>query len=184
MQLLFLILQLVLKTFAAFCVARVLLHVARADFNNPITAAVVKLTNPVVRPLRRIVPSFSRFDLPTALVACLCNTLLYVFQHMVASYPVQVLPAIGYGIHSAVTLAVWIYLIAIFIIVILSWVAPNVYSPAASLARDITQPLLNPVKKMMPPLGGLDLSPMVVVLILILIQNYVLPTLARLFAAG
>jgi YggT family protein len=72
---------------------------------------------------------------------------------------------------------VWIFLIAIFLSIVMSWIAPNVYSPAANIAREVAEPLLSPARRILPPLGGLDLSPMITILVLFLIQSFVLGSL-------
>lgn len=144
---------------------------SRADFYNPLSQAIVKLTNPVLRPLRRYIPAIGRLD--TASVV-----LVLVLQMLNLWLSLTVAGAAGAGIGGLFVLALaellakalYILMFAIFVQVIASWVAPGAYNPALSLVDSITAPLLKPLRGLLPPLGGLDLSPMVALIVLQLAQ--------------
>lgn len=138
---------------------RFLLPLVRADARNPLSQAVLRITNPLVLPLSRIVPPAGRID-TASLVALL-------IVQLATTAVVFLLMGIGLGrplllIESALLslglTTIQFYKFAILIYVILSWVAPGTYSPAASLLASLCEPLLRPVRSIIPPLAGLDLS--------------------------
>ena len=150
---------------------RFLLPLVRADARNPISQAIIRITNPLVLPLRRLIPSAGRVD-TAALVALLVvqlitTALLFILRGIG-------LPSIAFLLHAALLslalTAIQFYFFAILIYVVLSWVAPGTYSPAASLLASICEPLLRPVRRVIPPLGGLDLSAIFVLIALQALQ--------------
>jgi YggT family protein len=161
----FIVSSLLWLIFFAFLL-RVILQFARADFRNPIAQAVVKVTNPLVLPLRRVLPPIGRVD--TASIVALCVVELVAawivlwMSGIVLSTPNLLLYAARDLVHNVLTF----YLVALFIYVILSWVAPGTYSPASALLSRICEPLLEPFRRVIPPIAGLDLS---VVFVMILI---------------
>lgn len=150
---------------------RLFLQWSRADFYNPLSQAIVKLTNPVLRPLRRYIPALGGID--TASVV-----LILVLQVLNLWLSLTVAGAAGAGFGGILVLAlaellakaIYILMFAIFVQVIASWVAPGAYNPALSLVDSITDPLLKPLRGLLPPLGGLDLTPMVALIALQLAQ--------------
>ncbi|MEE4361226.1 MAG: YggT family protein [Pseudomonadales bacterium] len=160
-----------LATFAFL--VRFILQAVRADFYNPITQGIVRLTDPVLRPLRRLIPSAGGLDLAALLVAILLQMLAILLFTSGASI-VTVLLVSAFKLLS---LVLDIYFWALVVIVIISWVAPGTYNPAAALLQQITEPLLAPFRRLIPPVGGLDFSVMVAFLVLIVIRDYLLPGL-------
>lgn len=159
--------------FGLFIVAvmlRLLLQWVGADFYNPLSQAIVKLTNPVLRPLRRYVPAVGRVD--TASVVLILALQMFVVWLKLAF----VGAGAGFGAIAVFALAetlskaVYILMFAIFVQVIASWVAPGSYNPALSLIDALTEPLLKPLRALLPPLGGLDLTPMFALIGLQLVQ--------------
>ncbi|ABC33001.1 predicted integral membrane protein [Hahella chejuensis KCTC 2396] len=150
---------------------RFILQVSRADFYNPISQFVVKATNPLLLPLRKIIPGWRGLDFASLVLALLLSIVLII---VITLTPLShILPLLGLIVTKAVLLMlkciINIYQFAIFIMVIISWVAPGSYHPGAQLVHQITEPLMRPVRRIMPPIGGLDLSPMVVLLVLFVI---------------
>ncbi len=148
---------------------RFLLQLARADFYNPITQFAVKITNPLLRPLRRFIPGWGGIDGAALVLAVLIQALTFFL----------ILVALNGGIPhiNPVTLLVWavlnilglivkIYFWSVIAIVVVSWIAPGNTHPAIQLIAQITEPVMRPVRNVIPPIGGLDLSPIVVFLIL------------------
>ncbi len=144
---------------------RVVLQLVRADFRNPIAQAIVRITNPLVLPLRRVIPPLGKID-AASIVALLLVEL---------AAAAILLSLEGLGLPSAPVLArftlfdlaqklLQFYLVAILIYVVLSWVAPGTYSPAGALLASICEPLLAPVRRIIPPIGGLDLSALFVLI--------------------
>jgi YggT family protein len=141
---------------------RVLLQLVRADFRNPLAQAVVALTNWLVLPLRRILPPVGRFD--TASLVALLGVQLgakLVLQRIV----LQPMP---YGLafealRSLALATLMLYTILIFVYAALSFVAPGVRSPATTLLASLCEPLLQPIRRVLPVVGGLDFSPLVAI---------------------
>jgi YggT family protein len=162
----FIINSLLSLVFFAFLL-RVILQLARADFRNAIAQAVVRVTNPLVLPLRRVIPPVGKIDL--ASIVALLVVELIVMSVQLWLYTGTLPPGRTLLIAAALDLArsiIWFYIIALFIYVILSWIAPGTYSPAAALLDRICEPLVAPVRRIVPPIGGLDLSVLFVMILL------------------
>lgn len=150
---------------------RFILQVCRADFYNPISQFVVKATNPLLIPLRRIIPSVRGLDTASLVLAFVLQFILLLlinrepFDHVV-SLAGQVA---AFSLLGLLNLVVQLYTWSLILVVIISWVAPGSYHPGAQLLHQITEPLLAPIRRLLPPVGGLDLSPMVLMLILFVI---------------
>ena len=147
---------------------RFFLQWARADFYNPFTQAIVQITNPLVRPAARFIPSSRNVDLPTVTVLVLLEciltwSLIYIGgipSGSMAPFPLLVL-------FRLISLALWFYSVSILVSVILSWVGPRTRHPIAVVLADLNEPILRPARRLIPTIAGLDLSPL---LVLILIQ--------------
>lgn len=150
---------------------RLFLQWARADFYNPLSQAIVKITNPVLRPLRRYIPAVGRVD-TASVVLILVLQMLNVWLKLAVLGGGAAAPG-GIAVFAVAELfskAIYIFIFSIFIQVIASWVAPGSYNPALSLIDSITEPLLRPLRAVLPPLGGLDLTPMLALVALQLAQ--------------
>lgn len=180
-NLLLLILSFAVSVFALFSLLRFLLQLSKANFYSPIVDAIKRITDPALQPLRKFLPASGQIDLASLIAALV----LYSFSEflMIARiggdalsiYPIWSFP--WNGAVEALNFSVWIYNVAILISVIMSWVAPNVYSPAAELARQLSEPVLAPIRKFLPTMSGFDFSPMVAMFILITVVSYVVPYL-------
>ncbi len=144
---------------------RLLLQLVRADFYNPVSQLVVKVTNPLLRPLRRLIPPLGRLDAASVVLALAiqCVTALVVFA--LAGYAVpNPLLLLAWGAIGVCALLVNMYFFGILAMIVLSWVAPHSRHPAIALLHQLTEPVMAPVRRLLPPLGGLDLSPILVFL--------------------
>ena len=148
---------------------RFLLQLARADFYNPITQFVVKATNPPLRPLRRIIPGLGGIDGASLVLAVIIQALTF-FLILVAlngGIPtVNPLTLLVWAVLNVLSLIVKIYFWSVIAVVIVSWIAPQSGHPAIQLVAQLTEPVMRPVRNIMPSMGGLDLSPIIVFLIL------------------
>ncbi|MBK5968755.1 MULTISPECIES: YggT family protein [Thiorhodovibrio] len=172
-----------LGIYATLLVLRFLLQWARADFYNPISQFVVKMTSPVLQPVRRLVPSIKGMDTSSLLVAWIVKSIeLLSIALLVGAGSLSWLAPL-WAIPALLKLVLNIFLFAIIIRVILSWVNPDPYNPAVSLLGRITDPLMLPAQRLVPPIGGIDLSPMVVMIVLVLLQMLLLPPLLALTGA-
>jgi len=162
---------------------RFLLQWVRADFYNPLSQFVVKVTNPLVRPLRRLIPGWGGLDIATLLLAYLLTvTQIIVAGTHISPYEIpgaldgHMLSPLSIALISLLDLAaltIGIYLVAIIIQAIMSWVNPGHYNPTVSLLHHLTEPLLRPARRLLPPISGIDLSPMLVLLALQVVKMLV-----------
>lgn len=148
---------------------RFLLQLARADFYNPISQFAVKATNPLLRPLRRFIPGWGGIDGASLVLAVIIQAITF-FLILVAlngSIPaINPLTLLSWSILNVLDLIVKIYFWSVIAVVVVSWIAPQSNHPAIQLVAQITEPVMRPVRNVMPSLGGLDLSPIIVFLIL------------------
>ncbi len=147
---------------------RFLLPLVRADSRNQLSQAVIRITNPLVLPLRRIIPPLGRID-SASLIALLVVQLaatatLLLLRGYTLTSPLLILRI---ALVDLTVTVIQFYFFAMLIYALLSWVAPGAYSPAASVLTSLCEPLLKPVRRVVPQIGGLDLS---VVFVLIALQ--------------
>jgi len=176
------ILNAVLGIYTAAVILRFLMQQVRADFYNPLAQAVMKATNPLLLPLRRVIRPWNRIDLASLVLAVLlqlCNVVLVTWLANLTHGDEDRLP------YSPGFILMWMALKLIYILVNLyfftilvealgSWFAQG-RNPLDGLLRPMNAPLLRPVRRVLPPLSGLDFSPLVVLLLLQVIGYYVLP---------
>jgi len=156
---------------------RFLLAMVRADFYNPLTQILVKLTNPALKPLRRFIPGFGGIDIASLLLMLALQMLALTLITLLRGAALHPVGLLLWAIAELLGLLFNIYMFSILIQVVLSWVNPNAYNPAVSLLYSINEPLLAPARRLIPPLSGLDLSPVVVLLGLQLAKMLLLPPL-------
>jgi YggT family protein len=151
-----------LLSLALFIVlARLLLQLTRADFRNPICQAVVRITNPLILPLRRILPPIGKIDTASVvaviLVAVAEVAILFALRGITFVGPVYWLQSAGLEIARTL---LWTYFYAIILYALLSMVAPGGYSPLQSVLATVCEPVLRPFRRVIPPVAGIDLSPL------------------------
>lgn len=160
--------QIVFGLYILAVLLRLLFQIVRADFYNPLAQFVVALTNPVLRPLRRLIPGLYGIDLASIVLLLLLQMLeLYVVSLLIGR-PVVVGALIYAAAVELLTLTLYVFIVAIVIRALLSWIVPyGAYqNPAMSLLLSLTEPLLRPARRHVPAIGGLDLSPLVVLALL------------------
>ena len=159
---------------------RFILQLVRADFYNPLSQFIVKATQPLVTPLRRIIPGFAGLDLASLVLAILVQLLLMVITLTLMGYNVGgfILQLLVWSLIGVTSLFLKVFFFALIISVILSWVAPGSYNPGAQLVNQICEPLLAPFRKLLPNLGGLDISPIFAFITINLIERFVIGGLA------
>lgn len=143
---------------------RLLLQWVRADFYNPVCQFLVRVTNPVLVPLRRVIPSIGRLD--TASVVLMLALEVIVTWVVVQLGPVAfTLPQIlVYSVLKLLGTLLWTWFFLIIAMVILSWVGRGARHPVVPLVYQLTEPLLRPVRRVIPPIAGIDLSPLFVLI--------------------
>ena len=159
---------------------RFILQLVRADFYNPLSQFIVKATQPLLTPLRRIIPGFAGLDLASLILAILVQLLLMIVTLTLMGINVGgVIPQLlVWSVIGVTSLFLKVFFFALIISVILSWVAPGSYNPGAQLVNQICEPLLAPFRKLLPNLGGLDISPIFAFITINLIDRFVIGALA------
>lgn len=148
---------------------RLLMQYVRADFHNPFAQIIVKATNPPLRPLRRFIPGVAGIDMASVLLLLVVIIAELLLLSVVRSLPIPgVVGLIALAAVEGLKLLINVYLFSIIILAILSWVNPGGYNPAATLLYQVTGPLMRPARRLIRPMGGLDLSPMLVIIVLYL----------------
>lgn len=152
-------------------VLRLLLQLVRADFYNPVSQFLARLTNPLVLPLRRVVPSLGGLDLSSLLLALVLQMAAIVALLALNGVgPPNIGPLLVWSVLGVVGLVVNIYFFALLAMIILSWIAPASRHPALLLLFQLTEPVMAPFRRMLPNMGGLDFSPILVFILINIIQ--------------
>ena len=153
---------------------RFILQQVRADFYNPISQFVVKLTQPLVTPARRVIPSIRKIDTATLLLVIVLILVKLTLLYSIAGYPINGAQLIVKALYDIVSLTFDIFIVALFVQAILSWINPDPYHPVNKLLHSLTLPILRPIKRFVPPISGIDLSVLVALIGLMFIKRLVL----------
>ena len=168
------LINIIASLFLMLILLRALLRFAQADFYNPITQAIVKITNPILDPVYSVLKSYRNIDIAALFLAfMLIVSMVYINTSLYKAGAPPLVSVLLVGVCSIFYSILGIYQIAIFLNVIVSWIAPHTYNPAAIMAQDITKPLVEPIRKMMPDTGGLDFSPMIALLVIFTIRSLI-----------
>jgi len=165
-----------LGLFTAAVLLRFLMQQVRADFYNPLARVMMRLTNPLLLPLRRFIPPWHRIDLASlVLILVLQLGNVWVVLFVSGSPYTYSWGLIAYWtVLKLLYILVNLYFFTILLEVILSWVGQG-RSPMDGLLRPLNAPLLRPVRRLLPPIEGMDFSPLLVTLVLVVIGNYFIP---------
>lgn len=144
---------------------RLLLQLSRGDFRNPLSQAVLRLTNWLVLPLRKLLPPVGRVDTASLVAVFLVQLAAVSVVFLMTTGAMAPLPdLLWWSLRQAVVAMLQFYTIAVVVYALLSLVAPGTYSPVVGLLSSLCEPLLRPVRRILPPVGGLDFSPLAVIL--------------------
>lgn len=138
---------------------RVLLQWVRADFYNPVCQFLVKLTNPALVPLRRVIPSIGRIDTAAILLMLALEFLGVWVVSRIASTPLTPAGIVVFSVTKLLATLLVTYFFLIIANVIISWVASAARHPVIPLVYQLTEPVLRPFRRLIPPIAGIDLSP-------------------------
>ena len=133
-----------------------------ADFRNPMAQGILQVTSPLINPLRRFIPAIGRIDTATVLLALLAVTIVL----LLVGAPLSVRFILISSFFELVKLSLLMFTFAIFIRIILSWVSPGTYNPATAIIANLTDPILRPFRRLIPPVGGFDISPIFAIILL------------------
>ena len=169
------LLQFVFEAYLYILLIRLLLQKLGENWGNPISQLVVKLTEPIVKPLRKFIPGFKGFDLAIVFAILVINTveILLIFKIKVGIMPGilgSIIVAIGYIGYKIINIYLW----GIILRVIMSWIPALQHNPLASVINTVTYPLMNVASRYIPKIAGLDLSPIPLLLVLWLLKLLVL----------
>lgn len=138
----------------------------RADFRNPIAQGILRLTSPLVVPVRRIVAPIGRLDTATVIVAFGLQYLTILLILTINGIPSGILPIASTALIDLVLLSVRLFTFAIFIHIVLSWITPGTFNPATAFIAMLVEPVLRPFRRLVPTIGGLDISPIFAIILL------------------
>lgn len=184
---LILIITTLLDLYVLLVLLRFLLQWIRADFYNPVSQFVVKATTPLLKPLRRIIPGFGGQDIAALTLALLVILLKFMLLMALGANIINIAgqpAAIGVvGIVGLMVIAlaellamiINVFLFAIIVMVIMSWINPGGYNPVIGLIDSLCRPVMRPLRRIIPPMGGLDLSPLFASLGLIVLKMLLIP---------
>lgn len=160
-------------------VARFLLQATRSDFYNPLAQFIWRITNPVSQPIQRYVPRWRSYDLATLLIAWILLTINILIDGALLKASIG-LAAIYLAALKVAVMFLSFYTFAILILAVMSWFGAAMHSPAAGLLYSITNPLMRPIRSRLPAIAGLDLSPLIVIIVLQVISRLIpLPYILR-----
>jgi YggT family protein len=145
---------------------RFLMQFVRADFRNPISQFIFKATNPPLIPMRRVIPGLFGIDLSSVVLMLILQLIEIYLVRQIFSYPISFSILTVLTIVNLLQLLIYVYLFSILIQVILSWVNPGGYNPAIALVYALNQPILSRAQRLLPPIGGFDLSPILPIIVL------------------
>jgi len=173
------ILQTLGSLYLLIILLRFVLQLVRADFYNPLSQFAVRATQPLLKPMRRIIPSLFGLDMSSLVLAIIVQMILMALT-LLLSYGTtgDPLHLLIWAIIGVTALFLKIFFFALIVSVILSWVAPNSHNPGAELVNQICEPALAPFRRILPNLGGLDISPILAFLVLKLLDMLVINNLA------
>lgn len=144
---------------------RVALQLVRANFYNPISQLVWRVTQVVTMPLSRLVPRWGRVDVAAVILLAVVALLDIWIVSSVLGYGIPWTKSIWLALLKIISLGLRTYTLSLLVVTILSWVGPGVNNPVASVLWSLTEPVLRPVRRILPPIAGLDLSPIPVMII-------------------
>jgi YggT family protein len=152
--------------FILMIMLRFLLQTVRADFYNPISQFIVKITDPLLKPLRRIIPGLGGIDMAAIVLLIILQYIESLITFSLQGTPIPWLVLFILTLFSLLKLLLYIYIFGIIIVAIASWIAPAGYNPVLGLIQQIIAPIMRPIQKWVKPVSGMDLSPLVALLIL------------------
>jgi YggT family protein len=138
----------------------------RADFRNPVAQGILRITSPLVIPIRRLLPSIGRLDTATILLTFVIQFLAIVLLLAILNRMADPITIALVSILELAILSLNLFFFVILIRIILSWISPNNYNPVTALLTTISEPILRPFRRLIPPVGGLDISPIFAIVLL------------------
>lgn len=154
---------------------RLILQIIRADFYNPISQGIVSATNVFILPLRKVCPSIGRIDTASVVLALAVQLITMLVFVTLTGQSATLFTYATYTVLGTLYHLFDLYFWAMIISIVLSWVAPTANHPGALLVHQVTAPLYDVVRRFIPPLGGLDISPIFIMLAIYFAQGILRP---------
>ncbi len=149
-------------------ILRFLLQWVHADFYNPISQFLVTVTNPPLLFLRRFIPGFLGVDLASIILLIVLAMVKIYLIYAISGLTPQVSGVLVLAVGEMIQLGVYVFIFTMLIRIVLSWIQPGGYNPVLVLINQLTEPLMAPARRIIPPFGGLDISPILVFIFLYL----------------
>lgn len=164
---------------------RFLLQLVRADFYNPVAQFAVKATNPLLVPIRKFIPGFAGIDWASLVLALILQALALYLTFLVRGFSITpTASSIGglfiWSFGEIIDIGLVLLMFAIFLQILASWIQPRQYNPITLISAQLTAPLFAPIRRIMPDTGMLDLSPMVLIFLIILSRILIVDLLINL----
>lgn len=160
--------------YIAILLLRFLLQYVGADFYNPISQFIVKVTQKPVFIARRLIPDFRGIDLATLILVMVLIFIKLTVLYAIGGIQPSIAGIVIQGLYDLIQLIIDIFIFAIFVQAILSWINPDPHNPVSGILRSLTSPVLQPIRKVLPQMGGLDLSPIAALIGLMFIKRVIL----------
>lgn len=165
-QALYFIIKTLTQLYLLVLLLRFWLPILGADFRNPLAQGILRVTSPLVVPVRRFVPSIGRLDTSTILIAYVIQFLTVLLLLTIGGYMVDTIPIMVTTFIELAVLSLNLFFFVILIKIILSWVAPHTHNYATALLTTLAEPVLRPFRRIIPSIGGLDISPIFAIILL------------------
>ena len=159
-------------------ILRYLLTIVRVDSLNPLSTLIMKVTNPLLKPLRRTIPGYFGIDWASIISLFLVQAIEIILVALIITGGIPAFSGLTMlTIAYLLRTILYIYLFIIIIQVIISWINPNVYNPITTIMYQISEPILKPIRQFIPSSGGLDFSPLVALIIINLLMILIISPL-------
>ena len=146
--------------YVAAILVRLLLQWVGADFYNPLSQFLIRITNPVLVPVRRIIPSIGRLDTASVIVMLLLEMIQLIIISLLGQMEFGIPFLLLFAVRKLLFTLLMTYFVLINARVLISWVASHSHHPLIPLVYQLTEPVLRPFSRLIPPIGGIDLSPL------------------------
>ncbi len=168
------IIETIVGLYLTVVILRFLFQLLQVDFRNPVSRFIITATNPPLKILRRYIPGMYGIDLSSVALILIIGLIKTGLLLTLSGYPFNIPGALMITIAEVLTTITWTLIIVILGSAILSWVAPVSQHPVVHLINSMSNPLIRPFRKILPPIQGIDLSPLLALLALNLIQRLVI----------
>lgn len=168
------LIQTVFQFYLVILILYTLLRASRAHYINPVVQFLIRFSEPLIKPLRRIIPETGKIDWAACLLIFLVQFLEVILLMLLSNFSANIIGLLAYTVVAILKLIVNIYFFAIIVFALLSWLQSAGNNPMSHVLFYLTEPLLKLVRDRMPTISGIDLSPLIVLLLLQLMNIVIL----------